>query len=102
MSRFKQNRDDEYVQKVPDGLEAWIESEEDRLVIGALLLRVAKVVSDVIYPALHHRVYVRHGFDDVQKVGFGEQAGMWLRIRHLEEMGERLKNMGEQLRKVRR
>jgi len=96
VSRFKQNRNDSYFQRGPDGWDVWAAAAVDRLPIGKVLTLAAGLITRVALPALR-RLYTDHRFDNPDVVGHAHQSGMWLTIRHLEEIGERLAGMGEDL-----
>ena len=72
----------------PDGTEVWKASQENRMVLGALLARVAGVLNVVIVPALHERVYMRHGFNDINRAGVETSSRMWMTTHRLGEMGK--------------
>ena len=97
VGRFKQDRVDQYIEVGPTGRDTWDASAADRLPLGLILGRVAKVLETVVARSLFHDVYIKHGFNNVNKVGFDQQSAMWCRVRTLRDFAERLQEMSDRL-----
>ena len=100
MSRFKQNRIDSYIQRGPDGWDIWAEAAPHRVPIGNVLVLASRLVTEGALPALR-QLYTDYQFDNPDVVGHAQQSSIWLCIRHLEDMGERLRTMGEDFEIIR-